>query len=185
MEKIFQTGMNTIKVAVLGAESTGKTSLCKELAQHFSGEWVPEYARTYVESLKRPYNYQDVMHIASVQKKEFHKIYDSLLVFFDTELIITKIWFEVVWKKCPQWIVNEIINSQFDCYLVCDTSLPWQADAVRENGGEMRNILHAEYCKNLDLYNKHYHIVTGNGQSRVDNAIQHINKIISANTRKF
>ena len=82
------------KIAILGPESTGKSELAKALATYYKGEWVPEYAREYVEKLGRKYNYDDVCHIAATQLKEidlFENKTQSDFVFFDTELIITKI----------------------------------------------------------------------------------------------
>jgi NadR type nicotinamide-nucleotide adenylyltransferase len=183
MEKVADK--QSIKIAIIGAESTGKTTLSQQLADHFSGIWVPEYARNYVASLGRPYRYQDVLHIASVQKKEYSKEYNARIVFFDTDLIITKVWFEVCWKGSPSWVVDEIINSKFDGYLLCDTQIPWQPDDVRENGGEMRETLHHVYLKNLNDYHKNYQIVTGLGNERFDNAVKHINSIISATERRI
>ena len=56
-----------IKVAILGPESTGKSSLAKSLAEHFNTDWVPEYAREYVENLAGTYTYEDVCTIAKKQ----------------------------------------------------------------------------------------------------------------------
>lgn len=50
MEKdLRQTASNIIRVAFVGPESTGKTTLSQKLAEHFQTEWVPEYMRTYLQ----------------------------------------------------------------------------------------------------------------------------------------
>ena len=50
MEKTFkQEPSNILKVVVFGPESTGKTTLAKALASHYQTEWVPEYAREYLQ----------------------------------------------------------------------------------------------------------------------------------------
>ena len=121
MEK---TNANIFKIAVVGAESTGKTTLCRELAEHYNDLWLPEYARTYVENLGHPYNWEDVIHIAEEQcrlEKEYEKKAKKML-FLDTDLIITKVWFQHVWKSCPDWIDKEIKESERLVYLLCAPS---------------------------------------------------------------
>jgi nicotinamide riboside kinase len=86
------------------------------------------------------------------------------------------VWFEVVYKQVPDWIDLAIKKSGFTCYLFCDNSLPWNSDGVRENGGEMRNTLFEEYKKNLDYYNFKYHIISGMGKERFENAIKFLDQ---------
>jgi NadR type nicotinamide-nucleotide adenylyltransferase len=160
------------KVAIIGPECTGKTTLAQQLAVHFSTVWVPEYARDYVEQLDRKYTFDDVIQIARHQEEQIHATYSkaSRFVFFDTDLIITKVWFDVVYKQTPDWIDLAIKKSNFSCYLLCDNSLPWNPDNVRENGGEMRNKLFEEYKRNLDYFNFKFQIISGIGTTRFENA---------------
>jgi len=163
------------KIAILGPECTGKTTLAAQLAQHFHGIWVPEYAREYVARLNRKYTFEDVEHIAKVQIQQIQSIDDQIAwAFFDTELIITKVWFEVVFGHEPPWFEEAILNNRFDLYLLTDTAIPWQPDPVRENGGEMREILFRKYEDYLRKYQFPFHIVTGLKQQRLDHAIQWI-----------
>ena len=95
------------KVVVTGPESTGKTILSAELASRLNARWIPEFARMYVEALTRPYTYEDVELIARHQVKEeqkLSKISGQGILILDTWLIITKIWFEVVYGAAPGWI---------------------------------------------------------------------------------
>ena len=83
------------KVVVTGPESTGKTEICKFLAASYDTVYIPEYAREYVSSLNRPYTFADVEQIARVQVDQFRKEHEvnRAVLFLDTYLIITKIWF--------------------------------------------------------------------------------------------
>ena len=165
------------KIVITGPESTGKTELAAALSIKYNALYIPEYARQYVENLDRKYTYADVEEIARQQielESEFIKKTTKIL-FYDTYLIITKVWFDVVFHKHPDWLDNYIQESQIDLYLLCNTDLPWIADGIRENGGEMRERLFEIYRDELDKYNFQYRIISGNGTDRTDNAINHIN----------
>ena len=62
------------KIVVIGPESTGKSTLCEQLAAHFKTEWVPEFAREYLLELGRPYNYDDLLIIAKGQLEQEDRI---------------------------------------------------------------------------------------------------------------
>ncbi|MFC2087906.1 AAA family ATPase, partial [Bacteroidota bacterium] len=88
-------------IVITGPESTGKTTLTKVLSKKFEGIGINEYAREYIEKKTvEQYVYEDVVHIMEHQYEEFQSNTnsDKAFVFFDTYLIITKIWFEVVFK---------------------------------------------------------------------------------------
>lgn len=148
---------------ITGAESTGKSTLTERLANHFGVSFIPEIARNYVERLNRKYTYADVENIAKMQIEQFRRTVksDAPFIFADTWLIVTKIWFEFVYNKTPDWIIEEISNSKIDLFLVCDTDLPWIYDPVRENGGENRKILQNKYIENISNFGFNYKIVSG------------------------
>ncbi len=162
------------KIVVTGPESTGKTELAKALAGKFGTLWVPEHAREYVENLERPYKYSDVLTIAQHQIKEeltYSSIIGSGVLFFDTWLIITKVWLDLVYGKCPEWITDHIRSSKIDLFLVCNTDLQWIEDPVRENGGEKREQLLKIYCAEINSFGFEYEIIDGFGFSRTENAL--------------
>ena len=99
-------------------------------------------------------------------------------VFFDTWLIITKVWFDFVYKKRPEWLDSYIKNSSIDLFLVCDIDLPWVFDPVRENGGENRQILQNIYIDHLKNYGFNFKIVSGEGEERIKNAIHFVDQLI-------
>lgn len=161
------------KVVLIGPESTGKTELAKYLANYFNALWIPEYARDYIANLNRPYTFQDVEHIAHKQverEKEYLKKANQWL-FYDTYLIITKVWFRVVYQKVPPWLEKKIQESSIDLFLLCNTDIPWIPDPVRENGGEMRNKLFDIYKNELEEYHFPYKIITGKNSQRMQHAV--------------
>lgn len=167
-------GENISRIVITGPESTGKTELAQALAKKLNTIWIPEYARQYVENLDRPYNYDDVVRIAHhqiTQETEFALKMEKGILIFDTWLIITKVWLDLVFGKCPEWISNHIRSSKIDLFLVCDTDLPWVADPVRENGGEKREQLFQLYCNEIRTFGFKYEIVSGFGDLRTVNAM--------------
>ena len=123
------------KVVIIGPESTGKSTLSEQLAQHYQTRWVPEYAREYLTNLNRPYDYEDLLIIAQKQLEQEDKISavcTSPVMFVDTDMYVLKVWCEFVFGKCHSFILDQIVKRNYDSYLLCDTDLPWVADALRE-----------------------------------------------------
>jgi NadR type nicotinamide-nucleotide adenylyltransferase len=123
------------KIVVIGPESTGKTTLCEQLAAHYKTSWCPEFAREYLMEKGMDYNYDDLMAIAYGQLE----LEDMLLLearngvyFVDTDMYVMKVWCEVVFEKCHSWILKQIATRRYDLYLLCNTELPWVADELRE-----------------------------------------------------
>lgn len=168
------------RIVLIGAESTGKTELSEFLSGKYNTVSVPEYAREYIENLKRPYIYDDVEHIADKQielENEYYQKADKIL-FYDTYLIITKIWFKLVFNKVPDWVDKKIKNSNIDLFLLCNNDIPWIPDPVRENGGAMREQLFEIYKEELNKLEFNYKIVKGKGDDRFNNALKHVNEFL-------
>ncbi len=181
------------KIAVIGPESTGKSALTKALAQHYSSPMVDEYAREYVQQLDRPYTFEDVCVIAHQQiaaEKSYNNINSKLgirdklppFVFFDTELIITKVWFEYCYKSVPDFVLKQLGEGFFDLYLLCDTDLPWEPDSVREHGHD-REVFREWYRKEIEQLKKPYVIIQGTGELRTQHAIVAIEDRFKSSTQ--
>jgi len=168
------------RVVITGPESTGKTELCARLSKYFNTCFVPEFAREYVENLNRSYTYDDVEFIAREQiilaNEQSRKA--RRILFYDTFLMLTKVWFDVVYRKHPSWLENAIEENEVDFYLLCNTDLKWIPDPVRENGGEAREKLFELYKNELDNREIPYAIVSGHGEARFINALGWIEKKI-------
>jgi NadR type nicotinamide-nucleotide adenylyltransferase len=123
------------KIVVIGPESTGKSTLCEQLAMQYNTEWVPEFARSYLLQIKRSYSYDDLLTIAKEQLEQEDRIVTSVktpVVFIDTDMYVMKVWCEFVYEKCHPFILDEIVKRKYDGYLLCNTDLPWVADELRE-----------------------------------------------------
>lgn len=169
------------RIVLIGTESTGKTELSEFLSDKYNTVSVPEYAREYIENLKRPYIYDDVEHIADKQIELENEYYQKAnkILFYDTYLIITKIWFKLVFNKVPDWIDEKIKDSNIDLFLLCNNDIPWIPDPVRENGGAMREQLFEIYKEELNRLGFNYKIVRGKGDDRFNNALKHVNEFLN------
>jgi NadR type nicotinamide-nucleotide adenylyltransferase len=141
-----------IKVAVIGPESTGKSTLCEMLALHYNTQWCPEFAREYLLTHGMDYTYDDLLYIAkgqlAMEDEYIQSIVNSLqstvksnspltthhlpLLFIDTDMYVMKVWCEFVFGKCHRWVLEQIVKRKYDLYLLCNTDLPWVKDELRE-----------------------------------------------------
>ena len=122
------------QIVIIGPESTGKSTLCAQLAEHYKTCWCPEFAREYLLETKGKYNFADLLNIAHGQLE----LEDTMLsqaknfYFIDTDMYVMKVWCEVVFENCHTWILKQIAKRQYDLYLLCDVDLPWVKDELRE-----------------------------------------------------
>jgi NadR type nicotinamide-nucleotide adenylyltransferase len=131
--------MKLKKVVVIGPESTGKSSLCAVLANHFKTAWCPEYARTYLTENGKDYDFNDLLVIAKEQLKledhfsnELMAKSEDQILFIDTDMHVMKVWCEYVFQQCHQFILEQICERKYDLFLLCDIDLPWVQDELRE-----------------------------------------------------
>lgn len=129
------------KIVIIGPESTGKSTLCSQLAAHYHTYWVHEYARKYLLENGTRYNFNDLLLIAKGQLSAEEQAAASLsashaaiepFLFIDTDMYVMKVWCEVVFDNCHQYILDQIARRTYDLYLLCDTDLPWVKDELRE-----------------------------------------------------
>jgi len=171
-----------LKIVITGPESTGKTALAEALAGYYSCEWVPEYAREYISRLGRNYTVEDIEHIASVQLAQTGILSDSMII-FDTWLIITKVWLDVVFNRSDARVDHMIESGAVDLFLLCEPDLPWYPDPVRENGGEARQRLFERYLGEIRKAGYPFYIVSGLGDQRLACAVKGIEEFIKNKRR--
>ena len=170
-----------LKIAILGPESTGKSTLAEQLAAHFGTDFVPEYSREYLKDFEGQYQIDDVVKIALGQQRwiDKAKATNTEMLIADTEMIVNKIWCKYVFHSIPETINNLVINQDFDLYLLCDIDLEWSFDPLRENPDfEERKTIFEMYEEELSHLNANYRIIDGQDQQRLQNAINAIKQQI-------
>ena len=153
------------KIGIIGPESTGKSTLSKYLAQRYGGVLVEEYARVYLEERARAcgsayaYTREDVIRIAKYQIEQLRTLsQEEGIAFFDTELIITKVWMLHKYGDCPAFIEYALCACPMDVYLLCYPDLSWEPDPVRENP-TIREYLFDWYEREVQAMGVPYYIV--------------------------
>jgi nicotinamide riboside kinase len=161
------------KIIVTGPESSGKTTLCKNLSEYFKIPFAKEYAREYLNELGRDYKQDDLLKIAGGQLKS-----EQNTQLLDTDLITIKLWSNYKYGSCDKWILDQIEKQKTEkrFYLLCKPDIPWKADPQRENPKD-REKLFKIYKKELGNLGHNYFVVEG--ENRVEKSISKILKLIS------
>lgn len=139
-----------IRIAITGPESTGKTELCKALAERYQTAWVPEYAREYLTARDGIYEESDLEKIARQQiasEKNLEAKAHQVL-FCDTEMLVMKIWSEHKYHRVSNYILEQLNCQKYDAYLLCGTDIPWEKDPLREHP-DMRDYFYKKYLTEL------------------------------------
>jgi len=173
------------KIVIIGPESTGKSTLCEQLAQHYDSIWCPEFAREYLLTNGIKYSYDDLLTIAKGQlalEDEYASlIHHTKPLFIDTEMYVMKVWCEFAFEKCHRFILEQIIERKYDLYLLCNTDLPWTEDKLREYPDiEPRNRLFHIYKDNLMNQSVPWVEISGDYEQRLQKAIAAVDIILNS-----
>ena len=151
------------RIGIIGPESTGKSTLARYLAKRYNGVLVTEYARGYVERKgTTEVTWEELCEIAKHQIEELEAISHrpSTFFFFDTELIVTKVWFEYAFGRVPEWLNENIRRYPMDVYLLTYPDVPWIPDPARSNGSDaIRKELFDRYESEIQALDKPYYII--------------------------
>ena len=166
-----------IRIGVIGPESVGKSTLCKQLAELYGFLWIKEYARTYVENLSRPYTYDDLLNIARQQIAELQQTGQEPVMLYDTELIITKVWMQHVFGKVAPEVEQAIQERPMDGYLILTPDIAAEPDPVRENLDKREYFLEW-YIREVKQTKRPYFLISGYGDERTRAAYKAIQTIV-------
>jgi NadR type nicotinamide-nucleotide adenylyltransferase len=172
---------NIKKIAIVGPESTGKSTLSQLLAKYYKVSWVPEYARYYCENLVADYTLQDEvnMYYGQVALEDAILVTtESDFIICDTTFVTVKIWSDEVLGETPQLVLDALPKRPYDLYLLMDIDLPWQDDPLRDFPGK-RDYFMQVWHKELKALNANYKVVGGLGDERIENAIKAIDDFLA------
>ena len=168
------------RICLFGPESCGKSTLCAQLAAHFGGSCVPEFARSYLEALGREPMEADMPLIARGQIAQQERLEHRAgrWLFCDTDGLSTCIWQERLFGRRDPVLEDLATKPACELTLLCDTDLPWVADPVRYLPDDRQPFLDA--CRGrLDAAGRPWRLVSGHGEARLQNAIAAIQEYFS------
>jgi HTH-type transcriptional repressor of NAD biosynthesis genes len=165
------------KICIYGPESTGKTTLAKQLAEYYGTEWIPEYARVWIEKNGFAFTYKDMERFGRGQvriEKEACKKANRFL-FCDTDSITTSIYSQNYFGKIPALVKKLAEKNRFDLYLFTEIDLPWKKDKLRDLGHKRRE-MRDTFKKALIERNIPFEVVKGKGPERLRSAVRAIDR---------
>lgn len=163
-------------IAIVGPESSGKTTLAKCLAEAMAGVWLPEYARERL--IDSNYSEEDVLQVAREQlARELDLVRsDPSYAIFDTDAIVLKIWFSERFGYVPDFINRHLDEQSARVYLLTYPDLEWQSDPRRESKDDLMRLF-SLYEAELSFRGFRYGVVRGLGSKRNENAIALIEEL--------
>ncbi len=172
------------RVCVLGAESTGTTTLSRALAEHYRTAWVPEYGRTYCEgkfssSKSADWNTGEFVHIARTQcamEDALAATADRLLV-CDTNAFATGLWHERYLETRSAEVEAVHSGRRYALYILTGDEIPFVQDGIRD-GEHIRHAMQRRFVERLDEEGFPYVVVTGSPEERLATAIAEIERRI-------
>jgi NadR type nicotinamide-nucleotide adenylyltransferase len=186
-KELKQQPANCIKVVLFGPESSGKTTLSKQLARHYNAIWVPEYAREYLQNKwnneRKTCESKDLLPIAKGQMKlenELAQKTDAVLI-CDTDLLETKVYSEAYYSgSCDPILDKYALENVYNLYFLTYIDTPWEADDLRDKPNERERMFRA-FETALKTYNRPYVLLKGTKSERLKIAVQHIDNLLKKN----
>ena len=167
------------RVCLLGAESTGKTTLAAALAEHFHTVWAPEYAREYLSANGNVVTLADMPLIARGQAASEERLarVANRVLFTDTNPLTTQLWHERYFGDCPDDIRQLANERTAHLYVVCGLDVPWVADDLRDSP-DHRSWFHERYCQELTERGLRYVVVSGSHEQRLAKAAVEVEMLL-------
>ena len=159
------------RACILGAESTGKSTLAKALAKRYDTVWNPEYGRPYTQ-IGRPANAPwasgEFAHIARIQcwYEDFLADFAQRVLFTDTDAFTTAVFHEV-YLGTPATGFEELVDRTYDLYVVCGLDVAWRHDGIREFE-EQRRWMHERYLERARASGRPWLLAEGSRERRLE-----------------
>lgn len=182
---LLQKPSNVLKVVLFGPESTGKTTLSRQLARHYDTVWVREFARIYLQDKwnndRKTCERKDLLPIAIGQmalENDLAEKANKVLV-CDTDILETMVYSETYYGGFVEPILEQAAKeNQYDLYLLTYIDTPWEEDDLRDRPDlrqEMFEAFHEALVKN----NRPFILLKGNKRTRLRKATKAINELLA------
>lgn len=173
------------RVCVVGAESTGTTTLATALAAHYQTLWVPEYGREYCEKKyvagwDVPWESAEFAHIAREQgrREDLAARRANRLLVCDTDALATGLWHQrYLQRRSPE--VEAVVHARrYDLYLLTGDEIPFIQDGLRD-GEQIRHWMHELFVAELTATDRPWVLVRGNPEARLAQAVTRVDALLA------
>lgn len=186
-----------LKIAIVGPESSGKTSLAEALMVHYHGGYISEVSREYLEGIERPYEEHDLLEITR-SIEELHAGAEDVVrehgaaisgqqpeqverirrpVFYDTDTLNIRIWSQEKYGRVHPEIDRSVQETRYTWRLLCRPDIPWEPDPFRENPHD-RDRLFEIWQRELKALSLPYTIIEGTHEQRMRTATNLVDVLI-------
>jgi nicotinamide riboside kinase len=178
-----------LKIAIVGAESTGKSELAKQLAQHFQTQGkavqhIPEYLRTWCETEKRTPRQDEQLAIATEQTRQINTASNAIatgdILLADTTALTVAVYSDLLFNDTSLYDMALAHQRSFDATLLMGLDLTWVQDGIQRDGAHMREPVDAALRDALARGGIQFQVVYGTGESRLQNALRCLNSHVEA-----
>ena len=155
--------MSVRRIAVLGAESSGKSTLCGALARRYDTVWVPEYLREFVDTHKRVPFEADQYGIACTQRarEDAAAVDANAFLFCDTTPLMTALYSQVYWGRVDAGLAALAATHDYALTLVTAPDTPWVADGLMRESEEVRQCVFSMLVQELDARGVRFVLLEG------------------------
>jgi HTH-type transcriptional regulator, transcriptional repressor of NAD biosynthesis genes len=168
------------RICLVGPESTGKTTLARRLARHYRTVWVAEHARCLLDHKAGVCEPGDIELIArgQVASEQALARQANRLLICDTDPLLTCVWSEVLFGRCPAWLEDLAAARRYELYLLLDVDVPWVNDGQRYLPHARQDFL-ARCVERLERLDRPYVRLDGHWDRRLARAIQAIDRLVA------
>ncbi len=168
----------TLKIAIVGPESSGKSTLANQLVTHYHAIEVTEFARSYLEKTSGNYVEKDLVEVAKGQVNLENEALASHpdMIICDTNLLVIKIWSCYKYDRCDSRILTLLESRSYDLHLLLKPDIPWEPGTLRENPDD-RDRLFSMYQEEMETNGALYCVIKGLGTQRLEMALNSIDTL--------
>ena len=174
------------RVCAVGGESTGTTTIARDLAAHYGTVWVPEFGREYYEERMRsgdagPWTTDEFVHIARDQARleDLGALVADRVLVCDTDPFATEIWHERYVGTPSAEVAAIATGRRCDLYLLTGTDIPFEQDGYRD-GENIREWMHRRFRDELERRGKPYVLLEGDRKTRLSRAVARVDDLLVA-----
>ena len=174
------------RVCLVGAESTGKTTLAAALAEHYATVWVPEYGREYSErklAEEGGYDFrsEEFAHIAARQREleEDAARRANKVLICDTDAFATSVWHRRYMGERSAEVEQIAAHGRRpDLYLLTDVNTPFVQDGTRD-GESVREWMHETFVAELTTQRRPFRHLSGSYAERFAQAVEYVDELLA------